>query len=156
VHLVGFIVRIYHDAPSPERLITKTLIITTYSVSRKSFSKSTVFFIKKVPVVRITCKFCNRWTLVSWIKIDQLDVTFFIISLFNAQRVSSVSTSILRSLRLICWVISCAVLLWFDVCWRYGVVRLGWCDILMQAEALVPQPHRKNNTHRTRAIQPMK
>ena len=28
------------------------------------------------------------------------------------------------------------VLLWFDVCWRYGVVRLGWCGILMQAEAL--------------------
>jgi len=32
------------------------------------------------------------------------------------------------------------VLLWFDVYWRYGVVRLGWCGILMQAEALVPQP----------------
>jgi len=25
------------------------------------------------------------------------------------------------------------------VCWRYGVVRLGWCGIVMQAEALVPQ-----------------
>ena len=32
------------------------------------------------------------------------------------------------------------ILLWFDVCWRYGVVRLGWCGIVMQAEALVPQP----------------
>ena len=29
------------------------------------------------------------------------------------------------------------ILLWFDVCWRYGVVRLGWCGNLMQAEALV-------------------
>ena len=38
----------------------------------------------------------------SWIKIDQLDVTCFIISLFNAQHVSNASTSILRSLRLIC------------------------------------------------------
>ena len=28
------------------------------------------------------------------------------------------------------------VLLWFDVCCCYGVVRLGWCGILMQAEAL--------------------
>ena len=36
-----------------------------------------------------------------WIKIDQLDVTCFIISLFNAQHVSNVGTSILRSLRLI-------------------------------------------------------
>ena len=44
------------------------------------------------------------WTvhhLDSWIKIDQLDVTCFIISLFNAQHVSNVSTSIFSSLRLI-------------------------------------------------------
>ena len=45
------------------------------------------------------------WTvhhLDSWIKIDQLDVTCFIISLFTAQHVSNVSTSIFfRSLRLI-------------------------------------------------------
>ena len=43
------------------------------------------------------------WTvhhLDSWIKTDQLDVTCFIISLFTAQRVSNVSTSIFRSLRL--------------------------------------------------------
>jgi len=78
------------------------------------------------------------WTvhhLDGWIKTDQLDVTSFIISLFTAQHVSNVNTSIFRSLRLICWVISCVVLLWFDVCWCYGVVRLGWCGILMQAEA---------------------
>jgi hypothetical protein len=36
----------------------------------------------------------------SRIKIDQLDVTCFIISLFSAQHVSNVSTSIFRSLRL--------------------------------------------------------
>ena len=36
----------------------------------------------------------------SWIKIDQLDVTCFIISLFTAQHVSNVSTSIFRSLLL--------------------------------------------------------
>ena len=34
-------------------------------------------------------------------------------------------------------VIPCVVLLWYDVCWCHGVVRLGWCGILMQAEALV-------------------
>jgi len=32
------------------------------------------------------------------------------------------------------------LLLWFDVCWCYVVVWLGWCGIRMQAEALVPQP----------------
>jgi len=45
------------------------------------------------------------WTvhnLDSRIKRDQLDVTCFIISLFNTQHVSDVNTSILRSLRLIC------------------------------------------------------
>jgi hypothetical protein len=72
------------------------------------------------------------------IKIDQLDVTCFIISLFTAQHVSNVSTSIFRSLLLSCWVISCVVLLSYAVCWCYGVVRLGWCGILMQAEALHP------------------
>ena len=72
-----------------------------------------------------------------WIKIDQLDVICFIISLFNAQHVSNVSTSILRSLRLICWVISWVVLLWYDVCWCYVVVWLGWCGIRMQPETLL-------------------
>ena len=73
----------------------------------------------------------------SWIKRDQLDVTCCIISLFTAQHVSDVNTSILRSLRLIWWVISWVVLLWYDVCWCYAVVWLGWCGIRMQAEACI-------------------
>ena len=100
----------------------------------------------------------------SWNKRDQLDVTCFIISLFNAQHVSDVNTSILRSLRLICWVISWVVLLWFDLCWCYVAVWLGWCGIRMQAETLVLQPaygyhttqtkpQRNTNIHQTRAIQ---
>ena len=40
-----------------------------------------------------------------------------------------------------CGFISCVVLLWFDVCWSYGVVRLDWCGILMQAEALFTAEH---------------
>ena len=111
-----------------------------------------------------------NWTvhhLDSWIKRDQLDVACFIISLFNDQHVSDVNTPILRSLRLICWVISWVVFLWFDVSWCYVVVWLGWCGIRMQAEALGLQPasgyhttpakpQRNTNTHRTRAIQLMK
>ena len=58
----------------------------------------------------------------SWVKTDQLDVTCFIISLYNAQHVSDVNTSILGSLRLMCWVISWVTLIWFDVCWNYVVV----------------------------------
>ena len=33
--------------------------------------------------------------------------------------------------------ISWVVLLWFDVCWCYVVVWLGWCGIRMQAEAVL-------------------
>ena len=72
-----------------------------------------------------------------WVKRDQLDVTCFIISLRNAQHVSGVNTSILRSLRLMCWVITWVALIWFDVCWSYVVVWLWWCGIRMQAEAVV-------------------
>ena len=57
------------------------------------------------------------------------------LALFIGQHVSNASTFIFGSLRL-----CVGILLWFDVCWRYGAVRLGWCGILMQAEALVPQP----------------
>jgi len=38
------------------------------------------------------------------------------------------------------FVISWVVLLWFDACWCYGVVWVGWCGNLRQAEALVLQP----------------
>ena len=43
----------------------------------------------------------------------------------------------LQELATDCGFISCVVFLWFDVCWCYGVVRLGWCGIFMQAEALL-------------------
>ena len=84
------------------------------------------------------------WTvhhLDSWIKIGQLDVTCFFISLFNARHVSDVNTSILRSLRHICWVISWIVLIWYDACWCYVVVWMRWCGIRMQASACIRIPH---------------
>ena len=49
---------------------------------------------------------------------------------FAARHVLNASTFIFRSLRL-----CVGILLWLDACWRYGVVRLGWCGILMQAKA---------------------
>ena len=52
-----------------------------------------------------------------------------------------------------CGFISCVLLFWFDVCWSYGVVRLGWCGILMQAEALLSlfsyQDDARSNKHKT-------
>jgi len=111
------------------------------------------------------CFYCWHWNMSyhSWVQRDQLDVTCFIISLLNAQHVSDVNTSILRSLQCICWVILCVTLIWFDVYWSYIVVWLWWCGICMQAEALVPQPaygyhtttaipQCNSNTHRTRSM----
>jgi len=126
------------------------------------------------------------WTvhhLDSWIKIDQLNVTCFFISLFNAQHVSDVNTSILRSLRLICWVISWVVLLWYVAWFGWGGVvwypDAGWSTKWpsgvhvqvhlhtrqsLSASACIRIPHhttpaepqRNTKTHCTRAIQPMK
>jgi len=77
--------------------------------------------------------------IVSWVKREQLDLTCFIISLFNAQHVSDVNTSILRSLRLICWVISCG-----DV---VSVCRLKQC-LSLHTDTTPPQSnHNVTPTH---------
>jgi len=83
-----------------------------------------VFTVKINHLLQILCLMdrASSWQLNK--ERDQLDVTCSIISLFNAQHVSDVNTSILRNLRLICWAISWVVLLWYDVCWCYVVVWL--------------------------------
>ena len=43
----------------------------------------------------------SAWINIAWIMIDNLDVAYFIISLFTAQHVSNIITFIFRSLRLI-------------------------------------------------------
>jgi len=112
-------------------------ISLSFSCNGKCFRRKTVW---KIKTQILSYVYWNVHHLDSWVKRDRLDVTCFIISVSNAQHVSDVNTSILRSLRLICWVISWVVLIWFDVCWCYVVVWLGWCGIRMQAEALVSEP----------------
>jgi hypothetical protein len=55
----------------------------------------------------------------------------------------------LQELATYCGFISWVVLLWFDVCWCYGVVRLGWCGILTQVSAGIRKNDMKNNTSDT-------
>ena len=58
--------------------------------------------LSRVSLIYSLCNLHNELSKYSWINRDQLKVTCFFISLFNAQHVSDVNTSILRSLRLIC------------------------------------------------------
>jgi hypothetical protein len=85
----------------------------------------------------------------SWIKIDQLDVTCFIISLFTAQHVSNVSTSTFRSLRLIVdlfHVLYCSgsmsvgVTVWFGWGGVVSLCRLTHCFSLHK-DTTPPQPN---------------
>ena len=92
----------------------------------------------------------------SWIKIDQLDVTCFIISLFTAQHVLNVSTSIFRNLRLIVdlfHVLYCSgsmcigVTVWFGWDGVVSVRRLKQCFSL-HMYTTPPQPnHTVTPTH---------
>ena len=97
----------------------------------------------------------------SWVKRDQHDATCFIITLFGAQHVSDVNTSILRSLRLIRWVTSwvvsgsmcVGVTLWYGC---GGVVSVCRLQPAYGYHTTTATLQRNTNTHRTRAIQPMK
>jgi len=51
---------------------------------------------------------CYEWQIL-WVKRDKLDATHFIVTLFSAQHVSDINTSILRCVRLIRWVTSWVV-----------------------------------------------
>ena len=65
-----------------------------------------------------------------------------------AQHVSDFNISIIRSLRLFCWITTLVYCSWFDVCWSFGVVGLEWypCCRLQPATRITLQP----NTHRTK------
>ena len=83
----------------------------------------------------------------SWIKIDQLDVTCFIVSLFTAQHVLNVTTSIFRSLQLIVdlfHVLYCSGLMCVGV---ISLCRLKQCYSLHK-DTTPPQPnHTVTPTH---------
>ena len=79
------------------------------------------------------------WTvhhLDSWIRRDKLDVSCFIISLFTAQHVSDVNTSILRSLRLICWgyFMGCIALVRNVLVLRCGMAGVVWYPDVLTSE----------------------
>jgi len=108
------------------------------------------------------------WTvhhLDSWVKRDQLDATCFIITLFSAQHVSDVNTSILRSLRLIrrvsSWVVSGSMYVGVPLQCGYGGV-VSVCSLKhFSASDCIRIPHHHSHTatehqHTSNQIQPMK
>ena len=83
-----------------------------------------------------------------WIKRDQLDVTCFIISLFNAQHVSDVNTSIVRSLRLICYFMGYIALVRCVLVLRCGLAVVVWYPYAGWGTSAPPQPyHNVTPTH---------
>jgi len=50
----------------------------------------------------------------------------FLFHFLCAQHVSDINISIIRSLRLFCWITTLVVCCWFEVCWCFGVVGLVW------------------------------
>jgi len=79
----------------------------------------------------------------------------FLFHFLFAHRVSDINISIIRSLRLFCWIATMVVCSWFDVCWCFGVVGLEWytCCRFQPATRLPLQPN--TNTHRTKNTRPM-
>jgi len=71
-----------------------------------------------------------------------------------AQHVSDINISIIRSLRLFCWIITLVVLFLVRCVWEF---RCGWVGVVsvLQASACntdttPTQPHRNSHTHRTK------
>ena len=105
-----------------KRLVAGDMFLMT-SIERELIERSASLKNAKILMIDVEDKrICN--SKINWIKRDQLDVTCFIISLFTAQHVLDVNTSILRSLRLICWVISWVVLLWYEL--SCGLAEVVW------------------------------
>jgi len=50
----------------------------------------------------------------------------FLFHFLYVQNVSDINISIIRSLRLFCWITTLVVCSWFDVCWCFGVAGLEW------------------------------
>jgi len=95
-----------------------------------------------------TVHHCDSWRIK-----DQLDVTI-LFHFLCAQHVSDINISIIRSLRLFCWITTLVVLLLVRCVLEF---RCGWVGVVsvLQAEACntdttPAQPHRNSSTHWTK------
>jgi len=99
----------------------------------------------------ILCK-CNRRIVEEYkTKLMSLAILFHVL---RAQHVSDINMSIIRSLRLFCWITTLVVLFLVRCVLE---IRCGWVGVVsvLQAETsntdtTPTQPHRISNTHRTK------
>ena len=76
----------------------------------------------------------------------------FLFHFLCAQHVSDINISIIRSLRLFCWITTLIVCSWLNVCWCFIVVGLASaCNM----DTTPTQPHRNINTHWAKNTRPI-
>ena len=88
------------------------------------YLKKSFFFLNKLSTL-----YYIYWTCIIVIVENKSPTWCHLLFLFHflwAQNVSDINISIIRSLRLFCWVTTLIVCSWFDVCWSFGVVGLEW------------------------------
>ena len=104
-HLSLGLESVYFNSSFPTKILQQHLFPHAFHFPCPSHSPWLIKRIIFSEKYKLWSPFYVYWTVLhhldSWIKIDQLYVTCFIISLFTAQHVSNVSASIFRSLRLI-------------------------------------------------------
>ena len=90
----------------------------------------------------------------SWRIKDQLDVTCYFISLLLCSTVSDINISIIRSLRLFCWITTLVVLFLVRCVLEFRCVWFGVVSVLQASacntDTTPTQPNRISNTHRTK------
>jgi len=72
-----------------------------------------------------------------------LDYIAILFHILCTQHVSDINISIVRSLRLCCWITTSVVLFWFVVCWRFGAAEA--CN----TDTTQTQPYQISNTQRS-------
>jgi len=76
----------------------------------------------------------------------------FLFHFLCARHVSDINISIIRSLRLFCWITTLVVCSWCDVCWCFGVVGLVWYPRRRLQPTTPKHQHTSNQEHTTNVV----
>ena len=88
----------------------------------------------------------------SWKQKTNLMLLAILFHFLCAQHVSDINISIIRILRLFCWITTLVVCSWFDVCWCFGVVGLEWYPCYRLQPVTPNLQHTSNQEHTTNVV----